>query len=123
MTNGETYYVRARASYVNADGVTTFTEYSEPVSFIYDSALGVNGVVAESLEAKVVGGAMPYVVIRSDVPANVEVRAYSLLGVDEGELFSGETTYEEIPLDGLAKGVHLITVTANGETRTLKVVK
>lgn len=123
MTNGETYYVRARASYVNADGVTTFTEYSEPVSFIYDSALGVNGVVAESLEAKVVGGAMPYVVISSDVPANVEVRAYSLLGVDEGELFNGETTYEEIPLDGLAKGVHLITVTANGETRTLKVVK
>ena len=70
MTNGETYYVRARASYVNADGVTTFTEYSEPVSFIYDSALGVNGVVAENLEAKVVGGTMPYVVISSGAPVN-----------------------------------------------------
>lgn len=123
MSDGETYYVRARASYVNADGVTAFTEYCDPVSFVYRNIDGVSGVLAGGLDARITGGMHPCVVISSDVPANVVVRAFSLLGIDEGELFSGETTYEEIQLDDLAKGVHLITVTANGVTRTLKVVK
>ena len=55
LTHGNTYYVRARATYQTSDG-TVNSDYCEPVAFVYSSEnSGVSDIVADSLALTVNG--------------------------------------------------------------------
>ena len=46
-----------------------------------------------------------------------------MLGTTEEVLYEGAGGNIEIPLDGLAAGMHIITVDSNGTTKTFKFVR
>jgi uncharacterized lipoprotein YddW (UPF0748 family) len=121
MTNGSTYYVRARASYYQ-DGSLAYTDFCTPVSFIYSSKTGgISGISATDFTAKIYGGASPMLVVNSPA-STITVEAASMLGVSEGQLYSGFGSHAEISLSDLQPGAHLLIVRCGGTVKTLKFI-
>ena len=48
MVHGNTYYARICASYIDEKNSKVTNDYSSPISFVYSSDAGVDGVVSDS---------------------------------------------------------------------------
>ena len=123
LTAGKTYYVRAKVSYLDAERNALSTDYCTPVSFVYSAEQSGVGGIAATTDARIVNGSAPRVVISAPEGSTVAVKAVSMLGTTEEVLYEGAGGNIEIPLDGLAAGMHIITVDSNGTTKTFKFVR
>lgn len=123
LTAGKTYYARARAVYLDAESNALYTEYSEPVSFVYNSDEGAVDGISSACEARLITGAAPRVIIEAPVGAFVSVKAVTMLGTVSNVLYEGSECATEVSLADLNAGVHIITVTIDGSVHTFKFVK
>ena len=124
FVEGETYYLRVNASYVNEEGVTSKTGTCDVISFEYGGyGSGIDSNLSGT-EVKVKGTVEPVLSISAPASANVEVRVFNTVGVPEGMLYDGEINgFIEIPLTYLSKGMHIIAVNINGSVKVVKVIK
>ncbi len=123
LVEGSTYYVRASANYLTAEGSAT-TDYSDIVSFVYaGQGSGVENNVAGAL-VKLIGGSSPALVITAPIGSDISAQAISLTGIVEEQLYNGTSDESlSLSLQSLPKGMHLIVVSINGNVKTLKYVK
>lgn len=123
LVEHNTYYLRVDATYINDKGVTKKTEKSNVISFIYVKYGSVEGNLSGT-DVKIKGVTDPVLSVSVNGTANVEVKVFNTVGVQEGILYDGEIDgFMEIPLTYLSKGMHLLAVNINGNVKVLKVIK
>lgn len=115
LTDGTTYYVRARASYINETGATVNTEFSAVRPFVYSSQSGVESVETDAA-VRIDGDCL--VVSPETVGGSAEV-------VDASGrcLLSTTLQTERTSLALLEPGAYLVKVSSGNVVRTLKFVK
>jgi uncharacterized lipoprotein YddW (UPF0748 family) len=123
LVDGNTYYARAHATYINENGTTTSTDYSDPIAFIYSANSGVNGINTSSNMTSIVGGENPTLIVKTPSTGSITVSVYNMQGGLETVLYNGKSSYLTLPLTSLAHGAHLIVVNINGRTETLKLAR
>lgn len=119
LENGVTYYARAYVDYYDEAGMLKTTDYSDVISFVYNSGVSaITDVTAES-DVKLAGDK---VVITSSTDSYIKVTAVSMLG-HVNELYSGVDSNVEVSTESLAKGMYVLQVLVNGKTHSIKFVK
>ena len=116
LVDGTTYYVRARFSYVNEEGVPTNTDWTEPMTFVYNAEAGVGDVADEGIVF--VGGDEPAVVANEP---GVEVSVYGMDG--RLRMVAVTDASGRAPLSGLAEGAYMVVVRSESEVKTFKLVR
>ncbi len=114
FVDGKTYYLRARGEYATASG-TKYTDYTPVVTFVYDSATGIDDVVAEKPQVYVTPSDM--LMLPGDVS---QVEIYAISGQLINALTVAETSYD---LSNLAPGAYVIRVNNGAEVSVVKFVK
>lgn len=113
LTAGTTYYVRAHGEYnVSTSSSMQKTGYSPVVSFVYNSGVGVEGIVEDAAEVYVTEA---NVLVTN---GNADVEIYTMAG-QMVEKVAVEGSYD---LNHLAGGIYVIKVAGN-DVVTLKFVK
>lgn len=123
LIEGTTYYARARASYLSAEGPKN-TDYCDVISFIYaGQGSGVENNIAGA-SVKLIGGLNPMLIIVAPESAMVTAQAISSIGMVEETMYDGIAEGSiELPLNTLSKGMHMLVVKINGTIKTLKFLK
>lgn len=123
LEEGTTYYIRAYATYNSSEGVSK-TDYTDVVSFIYGGiGSGVEDNISET-SIQVVGVDNPVLKIAVANSANIYAEVYNMLGRSQGVLYNGNVTGSiELPLTSLSKGIYIVAVKINGETKTIKFIR
>ena len=116
LVDGETYYVRSRFIYVDENGKTAYTEWTEPVTFVYSAEAGIDGIKDDGIT--LVGGDEPAIVAKM---SGVEVYVYGM----DGKLIISDVTGESgrVSLSGLDNGAYMIVVESDAGTKTFKFLK
>lgn len=122
LVDGKTYYARALAAFINKSGTKESTAYCDPIAFTYSSNTGIANVGADKL-VKIISGETPMLFVSLPTSKDMTVTAISTLGTIEKELYRGNATTLEIPLDNLSRGLHLIRVNMGGTVKTLKFIR
>lgn len=124
MTDGTTYYARAKASYLEEGGTTANTDYGTIISFIYSAKTGgVNDINVSASTVKILGVVNPVLVVKAPSANAIRVNAYSSVGVNEGTLYNGNERNLEIPLNTLSNGMHIIVINIDGMNRAIKFIR
>jgi hypothetical protein len=113
LTDGKTYYVRARGEYTTSSG-TKYTDWSTVMNFGYSSESGIDDVTTDKAEVYVT---IDDVLVLSGKPSQVGI--YSISGQLVASVYA-ESTYD---LSGLAHGAYIIVVSDGVEFKTIKYVK
>lgn len=113
LTDGKTYYVRARGEYTTSSG-TKYTDWSTVMNFVYSSEAGIDDVTTDKAEVYVT---IDDVLVLSGKPSQVGI--YSISGQLVASVYA-ESTYD---LSGLAHGAYIIVVSDGVEFKTIKYVK
>lgn len=113
LTDGKTYYVRARGEYNTSSG-TKYTDWSTVMNFVYSSEAGIDDVTTDKAEVYVT---IDDVLVLSGKPSQVGI--YSISGQLVASVYA-ESTYD---LSGLAHGAYIIVVSDGVEFKTIKYVK
>lgn len=116
LVDGATYYVRARFSYVDEGGATTDTDWTEPVTFVYNAEAGVGTVAAEGIV--LVGGDEPAVVANEP---GVEVSVYGMDG--RLRMVAVTDASGRASLSGLAEGAYTVVARSATEVKTFKLIR
>lgn len=118
LADGQTYYVRANASYFDEDGVWVTSDWSEARSFVYSSAVGSISDAA-SCGVYVAGTDSPVLV------ASVAGAAAEVYTADGVSVMSVQTDASgNASLQALAPGVYLLNVRMpGGKTVSLKFIR
>ena len=116
LVDGETYYVRSRFSYADENGKTAYTEWTEPVRFVYSAEAGIDGIKDDGIT--LVGGDEPAIVAKM---SGVEVYVYGM----DGKLIVSDVTGESgrVSLSGLNNGAYMIVVESDAGTKTFKFIR
>ena len=116
LVDGEIYYVRSRFSYMDENGKTAYTEWTEPVTFVYSAEAGIDGIKDDGIT--LVGGDEPAIVAKMP---GVEVHVYGM----DGKLIISDVTGESgrVSLSGLDNGAYMIVVESDAGTKTFKLLK
>ena len=116
LVDGETYYVRSRFIYVDENGKTAYTEWTEPVTFVYSAEAGIDGIKDDGIT--LVGGDEPVIVAKMP---GVEVYVYGM----DGKLIVSDVTGESgrVSLSGLDSGAYMIVVQSDAGTKTFKFIR
>lgn len=116
LENGKTYFTRAQFNYVNAEGKTVSTDWTTPVSFVYDSEAGVESVTDDGIY--LVGGDDAALVARE---VGLAVTVYS---TDGKKVLVAETGADgRASLSMLPEGIYLVTVETGGAVRTFRLAR
>ncbi len=116
LVDGKTYYLRAYGVYPTASNSATKTAYSDVMTFVYSSAAGIDGVVADENEGKVYVTANDELVLGN---SEAEVAIYAVTG----QLVNMVTAAGNYSLDYLATGTYIIKVKNENGISTVKFVK
>lgn len=125
LTDGKTYYVRARSE-CSKYGSTSVdkSEYSKVFSFVYSSKTGgVSNIEAVS-DAYVTSGAEPVLVI-SNLTTEANIQLFNIDGTLVRSDLGAETVlgHNEITLPEMPAGAYLLQVNYNNTTKVLKFTK
>lgn len=124
LKDGQTYYVRARCDYnLTTDASVIYTDFTAPVSFVYNSGSSVDDVINNG-KAYVSTGIDPVLIIDRTLNPR-SVRVYSVSGVlaDEFVLTDIPSNRYDIPLKGLLPGGYIINIENESGTTTVRFVK
>lgn len=116
LTDGDTYYTRARFSYMDGEGGVEYTAWTEPVTFVYSAEAGIDGIKDDGI--MLVGGDEPAIVAKMP---GVEVHVYGM----DGKLIISDVTGESgrVSLSGLDNGAYMIVVESDAGTKTFKFIR
>ena len=113
LSNGKTYYVRARGEYSTSSG-TKYTDWSTVMNFVYSSEAGIDDVTTDKAEVYVTREGV--LVLSGNVS---QVGIYSI----SGQLIASAVAESTYDLSGLANGAYIIVVSDGVEFKTIKYVK
>lgn len=113
LTDGKTYYVRAKYTYYNEAGKSADTEYSPVMSFVYNKDAGI-----QSLE-------VADVIISNDVLQTEEADASVNVFTLDGKLAMTTVTDSngDASLEEMDSGSYIVTVVVGGKKHSLKYIK
>ena len=111
LEDGKTYYIRANYSYIDIEGKTVTTDWTEPVQFVYSASAGVGEINAGSIYA--ISGEEPVVVAPEE---GLEVKVY---GVDGTLCRIVKTGIDgRASISGLEAGTYVVVVAG----KSLKII-
>ncbi|MGM9804330.1 MAG: family 10 glycosylhydrolase [Muribaculaceae bacterium] len=120
LEDGKTYYARANASYYASPGALYTTDWSEVISFVYNSGIdGIGSITGNNPEVGIVGNEL---YVKNGKPGRISVKAITLLGV-QLPLCNESGNSVQVDLGQLPAGIYVICVENEGFTRTIKYVK
>lgn len=114
FAQGTTYYVRARATYINETGGTITTDFTPTRKFVYGGESGVEDVSADAIRVE---GRTLVIPTPQDVKM---VEVYTAAGALVGTIDVKGTRTE---LNDLPQGVSLIKVVTAGGTKVIKMAR
>lgn len=124
LKDGATYYVRARCEYnLTTSSAVIYTDFTAPVSFVYNSGSSVDGVMNIG-KAYIISGNGPKLVIDKSLNP-IRVMIYSVSGVisDIIDLSDSFASIYEVPLDKLLPGGYIINIENESGVVALKFIK
>ena len=117
LVDGITYYVRARFSYIDENGATAYTEWTEPLSFVYNAEAGVGDAVVSG-EIHLTGGGEPAVIADEQ---GVEVAVYSMDG--KLQMTAVTDASGRASLASLESGAYMVVVRTSSTVKTFKLLR
>lgn len=121
LKDGATYYLRTRFDYTLSSSTSLlYTDFTGPISFIYNSSVGVEGIVAD--RSVYVAGDL---LVISNAIGNEEIMIYSTSGamVDISQCGNLQNGRNEISLSAIPSGVYIVKVKNSISEKILKFVK
>lgn len=119
MENGVTYYARAQVQSYNEESKLITSDWSDVISFVYNSSTSAIESVANG-EGVMIAGDKVVVTANNTVP--VKVVAVSMMGCSQ-VLYDGCSMNEEVSLSELATGIYVIQVVVDGKPHAIKYIK
>lgn len=119
FVDGTTYYAKASVKYYDESGKLQTTDWSDVISFVYNSSTSAIESVANE-EGVMIAGDKVVVTANNTVP--VKVVAVSMMGCSQ-VLYDGCSMNEEVSLSELATGIYVIQVVVDGKPHAIKYIK